>query len=76
MECGKERTCLHIEGSTGHLRDSAGDAHAMQLLEREGFQNQNIDLPECVGYWGIAVGISDTHPSRHLLDRNSISMNS
>src|SRR5580704_10796630 len=43
VEGRKQRTCLHIEGFIGHLRDSAGYTHAMQLLECEGLKNQDIE---------------------------------
>src|SRR5580700_3795733 len=43
MESREQRTRLHLECSIRHLRDSAGDAHPVQLLKREGLQYQDIE---------------------------------
>jgi hypothetical protein len=43
MERGKQGAGLNLEGSGGHLRDSAGNAHTVELLQRESFEDQDIE---------------------------------
>src|SRR5580704_1660344 len=43
MKSWKQRTRLHVESSTRHLRNSAGDPHPVKFLKRESFQNQDIE---------------------------------